>query len=412
MSLASIVIVGGGQAGQQVAASLRRLGYQGRVTLVCEELHLPYQRPPLSKAYLSGEFDERRLTFKKADWYEKQGIEVVHQAAVSMDRANQTVKLAGGLELDYEHLVLATGARNRRLSVPGADLENVVDLRTRDDAEALAVSLPAAKNVVIVGAGFIGLEVAASVRKMGAAVHVLELADRVMERALSPEASAYFSRAHAQAGIEIHTGTGITGIEGREGRVAEVVTSTGERLSADLVLVGIGAVPNAELAEEAGLEVDGGVVVDEMLRTSDPAVSAIGDVAVVSVCASGARVRLESVQNANDQGRFLAESLTGAQGSYAKVPWFWSDQGTHKLQIAGVRDGCEETVLLPAHGPEEFIALHFAAGWLRCVETVNRAGEHMAARRGLEAGVMPGAEEVRASGFDLGEWVRTRVHRG
>ncbi|WP_051297794.1 NAD(P)/FAD-dependent oxidoreductase [Brevibacterium album] len=445
----SVVVIGGGQAGQQTVASLRKQGYEGSLTLVCAEAHLPYQRPPLSKAYLTGELPARRLTLRTEDWYANQDIEVVHEAAVGIDREAAAVVLAGGRRLGYDHLVLATGAENRRLTVPGAELSTVMDLRTKDDADALAAVLTTAEDVVIVGAGFIGLEVAASARKQGANVRVLEIADRVMERVLSPEASAYFARAHAEAGIEVRLGTGIAAVEGgigredcgegdcratggsgsggsaggtnrdrggsadRDGRVTGVVTSTGEHLPADLVLSGIGAVPRTQLAEEAGLEVDRGIVVDAALRTSDPAISAIGDVAVFPD-GSGRRVRLESVQNASDQARFLAQSLLDGSevpGTYAAVPWFWSDQGSHTLQIAGLRDDCEETVLLPVDGPEEFIAAHFARGRLRCVETVNRAGEHMAARRALATDVVPSAEEARAPGFDLSRWVRESVQR-
>ncbi|GAA2093869.1 NAD(P)/FAD-dependent oxidoreductase [Brevibacterium salitolerans] len=412
----SIVVVGGGQAGQQAVASLRRQGYGGRLTLVCAEAHLPYQRPPLSKAYLTGELPERRLTLRTEDWYAKQGIEVVHEEAVGIDREAGVVTLAGGARLPYGHLVLATGAANRRLEVPGAELSTVLDLRTKDDADALAAALATARDAVIVGAGFIGLEVAASARKQGVNVRVLELADRVMERVLSPEASAHFAHAHAEAGIEVRAGTGIARIEGSGGRVTGVVTSAGEHLPADLVLSGIGAVPRTHLAEDAGLEVDRGIVVDGALRTSDPAISAIGDVAVF-LDEFGCRARLESVQNANDQARFLAESLlagpeaagSAARTSYAALPWFWSDQGVHKLQIAGVRTGCEETVLLSVDGPEEFVAAHFAEGRLRCVETVNRAGEHMAARRALGSGIVPSLEEAREAGFDLSRWVREFV---
>lgn len=409
----SVVVIGGGQAGQQTVASLRKQGYEGSLTLVCAEAHLPYQRPPLSKAYLTGELPARRLTLRTEDWYAKQGIEVVHEAAVGIAREAAMVTLSSGTRLSYDHLVLATGAENRRLTVPGAELSAVMDLRTTDDADALSAALATARDVVIVGAGFIGLEVAASARKQGANVRVLELADRVMERVLSPEASAYFARAHAAAGIEVLAGTGIERVEGSEGRVTGVVTSTGEHLPADLVLSGIGAVPRTQLAEEAGLEVDRGIVVDAALRTSDPAISAIGDVAVFPD-GSGRRVRLESVQNASDQARFLAQSLLGApeaQVAYAAVPWFWSDQGEHKLQIAGLRDDCDETVLLAVDGPGEFIAVHFAAGQLHCVETVNRAGEHMAARRALNAGTVPSLAEVREAGFDLSRWVREAVQR-
>jgi 3-phenylpropionate/trans-cinnamate dioxygenase ferredoxin reductase component len=380
--MAGVVIAGAGQAGFQVAATLRRAGWEGPVTLIGEEPVAPYQRPPLSKDWLAGEDGPERVHFRPAGFYDTQGVEVVSGDRVeAVDRPGRRVRLASGRELGYEHLVLALGARPRALRVPGADLDGVLSLRTVADAGALRSGLARARNVVVVGGGFIGLEVAAAARARGARVTVVEALDRVMARVVSPEISAFYTARHEAAGITVLLGSGVVALEGADGRVRGVELADGRRLPADLVLVGIGIVPVTDLAEAAGLPVDDGIVVDEHLRTSDPAIWAVGDCARYPSRHAGGPVRLESVQNATDHGRAVAAAIAGTPEPYAAVPWFWSDQLGTKLQIAGLvagRDGAE----VRGDG-DAFSVVSYRDGDVVAVESVNQMREHMEARKTL-----------------------------
>ena len=401
MTKGPVVIVGAGHAGFQLAASLRQLGFAEQVYLVNDEAHLPYQRPPLSKAYIKGTAGPDSLFFRPAKFYGDQKIELVSDHAASIDRAARKLRLASGATLDYGHLVLATGARNRLLDLPNANLPDVRYLRILDESEALRACLASHKRVVIIGAGFIGLEFAATARIKGLEVDVIELASRVMGRAVTAVVSDYFQERHRAAGIRIHLGVQATSIEGDGGKVTGVSLSDGRHLPADLVVVGVGVLPNAELAAEAGLAVASGIIVDEHLLTSDPNISAIGDCALFASPRFGGSLRLESVQNATDHARCAAARLTGGDKPYDGQPWFWSDQGDDKLQIAGLTTGYDRVVLRGEPSQKAFSAFCYKAGKLVGIESVNRAGDHMFGRRLLGADRSIAPEQAVDQDFDL-----------
>jgi len=401
MTQGTVVIVGAGHAGFQVAASLRQHGFAGRVCLLNDEAHLPYQRPPLSKAYLKGEGRPDSLMFRPDKFYRDQTIELTADRAVAIDRGARSVRLASGASLDYWHLVLATGARNRLLDIPNAGLENVRYLRTLDESEALRKQIAPGQRVVVIGAGFIGLEFAATARAKGLEVDVLELGTRVMARAVTAEISEYFQARHSAAGIRIHLGVQATAIEGEAGRVTGVSLSDGRHIPADLVVVGVGVLPNVELAAEAGLKVAAGIIVDEQLLTSDPDISAIGDCALYTSRRFGAALRLESVQNATDHARCVAARLTGKAEAYDGVPWFWSDQGPDKLQMVGLTTGYDRVVVRGDRGQGAFSAFCYKSGQLLGIESVNRAGDHMFGRRLLAANGSITPEQAADLSFDL-----------
>lgn len=396
-----VVIVGAGHAGYQVAASLRQAGFSDRVCLINDEAHLPYQRPPLSKAYIKGSAGPDSLMFRPEKFYHDQKIELISGRAIAIDRAVRKVKLESSEALDYGHLVLATGARNRMLDLPNANLPDVKYLRILDDSEALRALMPSKKRAVIVGAGFIGLEFASTARIKGLEVDVLELAPRVMARAVTAEVSEYFQARHREAGIRIHLGVQATSIEAEGGKVTGVSLSDGRHLPADLVVVGVGVLPNIELAAEAGLPVASGIIVDEFLSTSDPDISAIGDCALFNSPRFGGSLRLESVQNATDHARCLAARLTGDKKVYDGQPWFWSDQGDDKLQMAGLTTGYDRVVLRGDPAKKAFSAFCYKGDKLLGIESVNRAGDHMFGRRFLGMDRILAPEQAADESFDL-----------
>lgn len=381
-----VVIVGSGQAGVQCAISLRDQGYQGAVAIVGDEPGWPYQRPPLSKAYLLGKMDDDGILLRAPALYDELGVALLDGVrAQAIDRDAGRLWLSSGEALPYDHLVLATGARQRPLTIPGAHLDGVLSLRTLADAKRLMARLEGMKRAVVVGAGFIGLEFAAVARALGVAVTVVEIADRAMARALSRPMAAFFEQRHRSWGVDFHLGASVQEIHGVD-RVREVELSDGSRLPADMVLVGIGVLANTELAEQAGLTVGDGIIVDELLQTSDPAISAIGDVAFhPSRFSAIGPVRLESVQNAADQGRAMAARVAGKPKPYDYAPWFWSDQGDLKLQIAGLSAGHDQTVLRGDPASGAFSVFLFRQGRLLACESVNRAADHMVTRRLLQA---------------------------
>ena len=399
----SVVIVGGGQAGVQVADSLRAGGYREGITIVADEPGLPYQRPPLSKDYLAAAADPVPLPLRAASFFaEKDIILRCGVQAVGIDRAAKSVTLSDGGQLGYGHLVFATGAANRPLTCPGADLPGVHLLRTLHDAERLHAAFASAQRVVVIGAGFIGLEAAAAAKARGCDVTVLEFGPRPMGRALSPVTGAWFAQAHAGAGIRMQFNEGISALEpGLDGRAAWAVSTTGARYRADLVVAGIGVVPNDSLAAAAGLETDNGIVVDAALRTSDPAVLAVGDCAAFPSLHAAGRVRIESVQNATDQGRHAARTILGNAEPYAELPWFWSTQGSIRLQIAGLSAPGDQPVLNGDPAAGKFSVLCFRGGRLAAVESVNSPGDHLGARKLLAAGLSPTEEEAAQPGFSL-----------
>lgn len=399
---AGTVIVGAGQAGLQTALSLREGGYEEPITLVGDELLLPYQRPPLSKAFLLGAIEEAGLFFRPQALLEKLRIDFVQGVrAVSIDRAGSTVVLGDGTRVPYDHAVIATGSRPRFLDLQGAQLQHVHYLRTVDDAHGLRSRLAQAQNIVIIGAGFIGLEFAAVARKLGRSVHVVEAGPRILGRIVSLPTAEYVHGRHGEAGIVFSLNSTVCAFEGRDGAVSGVHLGDGRVLEADMVLVGIGALPNSEIAAEAGLAVDNGILVDELLLTSDPQISAIGDCAHHPNTFAGGRVRLESVQNAADQARTVAARLLGRPKPYDAVPWFWSDQSDLKIQIAGIVNGYDHSVLTGSMAEGRFSIFCFREGRFLGVESVNRPNDHMQARRLLAASRALRLEDFEASGFNL-----------
>jgi 3-phenylpropionate/trans-cinnamate dioxygenase ferredoxin reductase subunit len=401
MTQGSVVIAGAGHAGFQLAASLRQHGYGERICLINDEAHLPYQRPPLSKAYLKGEGRPDSLMFRPDKFYRDQNIELIADRAAFIDRAAHRLLLASGAFLDYGHLVLATGARNRLLDIPNANLEDVRYLRILDESEALRQRIATARHVVVIGAGFIGLEFAATARAKGLEVDVVELGARVMARAVTAEISDYFQERHTAAGIRIHLGVQATAIEEDGARVTGVSLSDGRHVPADLVVVGVGVLPNVELAEQAGLPVAAGIVVNEQLLTADPDISAIGDCALFASPRFGGSLRLESVQNAADHGRCVAARLTGDARTYDGLPWFWSDQGDDKLQIAGLTTGYDRVVVRGDRAQRSFSAFCYKSGQLVGIESINRAADHVFGRKILGLNRSIGPEQAADLTFDL-----------
>jgi 3-phenylpropionate/trans-cinnamate dioxygenase ferredoxin reductase component len=398
-----VAVVGAGQAGFQAASSLRQEGFAGRVVLIGDEPGLPYQRPPLSKSYLAGESGLDELWLRPEAFYDKQDIELVAGDAVtSIDRAGHSLRLSSGVAIECDHIVLATGARCRALPVPGADLDGVFALRTLADADILRERLARARDVVVVGAGFIGLEFAAVAIGAGAAVHIVEVTQQPMGRVVSAETSRFFTKAHRDWGAALSLGTGIARILGDGRRVTAVETSDGRVLAADLVLICIGVIPNAELAHNAGLAVENGIVVDELLQTGAPAISAIGDCANFPTRYALGRVRLESVQNGVDQARAVAARIAGKRvAPYDKVPWFWSDQRDLKLQIAGITVGHDTAVLRGDPDNRSFSVFCFKEGHLLGVESVNRPADHIVARRLLERDPQLSPAQAADESYDL-----------
>jgi 3-phenylpropionate/trans-cinnamate dioxygenase ferredoxin reductase component len=404
MAQPTIAIIGAGQAGFQVAVSLRELHYEGRVVLIGDEPHAPYQRPPLSKVYLLGECTDAQLALRPDTFYPQHQIELItSKRAVAIDRTRRKVALEDDSVIEYDHLVLATGARNRPLPVPGSDLPNVFFLRTLDEASDLRAKLASAKNAVVIGAGFIGLEFAASAAKLGVNVTVLDVADRPMARALSKTMSAMFAREHEKLGVHLMFNTQVMHLLGDASGVTAVETVDGQVLPADLIVIGIGVIPNVELAATCDLPIENGIIVDEFLQTPDPHISAVGDVAAHTnpYSSSGTRIRLESIQNASDQARCVATRIMGKATAYDALPWFWSTQGPLKLQMAGLpAPGCDEVLRGDPNGTVVSVFL-FHNDKLVCVETLNRAADHMVSRRLLTNRVALTREQAVDLKFDL-----------
>lgn len=404
MSAPVVVVVGAGQAGAATAASLRELGFTGSVVLVGAEPHLPYQRPPLSKGHLTGAAARDNLWLHPLAFYQDHDIDLRPSERVArIDRANHLVELTGGDALAYDHLVLALGASNRELSMEGADLDGVVSLRSLAEGDDIRDRLNSARSVVVIGGGFIGLEVAATAVKLGRDTVVVEIAEQLMGRVLSAQMAGHLLAAHRTRGLRVELGTSVARLFGTAGQVTSVATVDGREFAADLVLVGIGAVPNTDIASDAGLLVDNGIVVDEYLTTEDSHISAIGDCASCpNPFAGGRRVRLESVHNATAQARTLASRIVGRPEPYDSVPWFWSDQADLKLQIAGLGVADDHTVLRGEPSSGRFSVFRFDdAGVLSSVESLNKPGDHMAARKLLSNADSITAEQAADAEFDL-----------
>lgn len=381
----SVLIIGAGQAASQLIASLRQDGFAGDITLIGDEPYIPYQRPPLSKAFLAGELARERLFIKPDEFYTEAKITLhLNTRATAINRARKTVKLANGKELPYATLAITTGSRVRILPLPGADLPGCYYLRGIADVELLQDKLKPGNRVAIIGAGYIGLEVAAVAAKHKLKVTVLEALPRVMARAACPEISAFYEDVHSKAGVDIRCNTKLEGIETNGGGLR--IKTSGGPVDVDFVLIGIGIVPNVELAAEAGLKVDSGIVVDHHARTEDPAIYAIGDCANLPCTHSTTgRVRLESVQNAIDQAKHAAAAILGKPKPYNEVPWFWSDQYDLKLQIAGLGSLDDQIVIRGDPASRSFAAFRLRDGVVAAVEAVNAAPEYMMGRRLIAA---------------------------
>lgn len=381
--MSRIVIVGAGHAGGSAAALLRQYGFDGEVVLIGEEPVAPYQRPPLSKALLKGEGEEEDLLLRPADFYLEQGIEMrLGQTVTAIDRVGKQVVLSDETTVAYDTLILATGSTARKLEVPGADLTGVLELRTLADARKLRAAITPGVRLVVVGGGYVGLEVAASARALGAEVVVVEREARLLARVASDVLAGFMRDAHTRQGVEVLTGRTVTAFQpGEEGSVAGVTLNDGQSLPADLVVVGVGGVACEGLGAAAGLTCDGGVVVDETARTSDPDIYALGDMTRRPVPVHDGRVvRLESVPNALEQAKQAAAAITGRTPPPPEVPWFWSDQYDLKLQMAGLADGADRRIVRgDATGPG-FAVFHLAGDRLLCVEAVNAPAEFMGGR--------------------------------
>jgi 3-phenylpropionate/trans-cinnamate dioxygenase ferredoxin reductase subunit len=406
MTEGNVVIVGGGHGGFQMAANLRSEGFAGAITLIGEEPGLPYQRPPLSKAFLK-DGDAARLHFRPQAFFETNNIELVSGTRVSrIDPDRKHVITATGASIAYDHLVLATGSRNLRPPVANLHLENVLSLRNLADAADLRARLGAARHVLVIGGGFIGMEFAAVAADFGVEVTVIEGAERLMARTVSGAVSKHFLALHEGRGTRVRLGRFVSElVDDGAGRVAGVRLSDGTEIAGDMVLIAAGVAPNSELAAEAGLAVSNGIDVDAFLRTSDPSISALGDCCNFPDPVSGSRVRLESVQAATDHARTIARRLTGKPAPYTAVPWFWSDQSHFKLQIAGLGAGADEQVAIePEAGG--LVVISFASGRLISVETVNSAAAHMSARRLLAKGRPVAHAELAAHDYNLVDCAR------
>lgn len=397
----TIVIIGAGQAGAQAAMSLRQEGFSGRLVMVGEEPAAPYQRPPLSKAYLQGDLDEGRLYLRPQDFYEKQAIELMTgRRAEALDRAEKTVTLSGGETLSYDKLLIATGAPPRRLPCGGGDLAGVAYLRTIADSDALRPALAKTGRLVVIGAGYIGLEVAASARKAGLDVTVLEAADRALKRVAGPEVSDYFHRLHREAGVDLRLDAAFDRFEGGA-RVEAAVLKDGERIECVAALCGIGAAPATGLAEAAGLKVENGIWVDDHARTEDPFIWAAGDCVNFPSPLYGRRMRLESVPNAIDQAKAAAANMAGKDVVYDAVPWFWSDQYDVKLQTAGIAEGADERIARGAPGEKKLSVWYLREGRLLAVDTMNDVPSFAVGKRLIAAKASPDRKILADPAADL-----------
>jgi 3-phenylpropionate/trans-cinnamate dioxygenase ferredoxin reductase subunit len=376
-----VVIVGAGHAGGSAAAFLRQYGYEGAITLIGEEGSLPYQRPPLSKAWLKGEAAEEELQLRPLSFYDEQRIEVRRASVVvAIDKAAKTARLRTGENIAYDKLILATGARARRLPAPGADLAGVHALRTAEDAEALKAELTPGRRLIIVGGGYVGLEVAASARALGAEVTVIEREPRLLARVAGEALSGFFHAYHGARGVRFVLGGSVTAIKGQAGRASAVVLDHGERLPCDVVLIGVGALPNQELAAQAGLPCQDGVIVDIRARTEDPDIYAIGDVTRRPLPLYDRAFRLESVPSALEQAKQAAADITGHKPPAPEVPWFWSDQYDLKLQIAGLPFDVDHLIVRGEPASARFAVFHMKGDVIQAVEAVNAPAEFMGGR--------------------------------
>ena len=393
--LNTVLVAGAGHAAGQTCVSLRQGGFAGRIILVGEEPWLPYQRPPLSKKYLAGELDVPRLLLRQATFYTGHGVEVRLDTRVTqIDPGSRTARLSTGETLPYDKLVLATGSRVREVALPGHSLDGVHYLRTIGDVDRIREQFRPGASLVIIGAGYIGLEVAAVAVTHGLKVTVVELAGEVLARVEASPVSEFMARVHREAGVEIRCSTGVQAFTG-DTRLRGVLGSDGVEIAADLAIVGIGIVPNVELAQAAGLVCNNGIVVDEYCRTSDPDVLAVGDCTNHPNPLLGRRVRLESVHNAQEQAKTAAATILGSLEPYAQVPWFWSDQYDLKLQIVGFSSRTEQAIVRGDPDSRSFAVFFLADGRLTSVYAINSPREFMLSKKLIAHGARPKPELLR-----------------
>ena len=401
-----VVIVGAGHAAAQLSLSLRQYGWEGEVLIIGEESYEPYQRPTLSKEFLSGDKGESGILIRAASVYEKHGIELMKgHVVVAINRQDKTLVLGNGEVLSYHKLALCTGARARRIPLPGSGLEGVHYLRSLDDVKSIKRRIAVGKKVVIIGGGYVGLEAAAALNKLGVDVRVLEMQERVLARVTAPEVSDFYARVHIEEGVSIQTGVSVSAIEG-EGEVKSVCCDGGQRYRADLVIIGVGVVPNVELAESCGLMVNNGVVVNEFACTEDADIVSAGDCTNHPNNLLGYRLRLESVPNALEQAKTAAASICGLEKEYAAYPWFWSDQYDVKLQIAGLSQGFDRVVIRGDryHG-RSFVAWYLKRGKLLAADCINRPKEFMVAKQLLVKGLQVDPLKLADESIDVKELI-------
>jgi 3-phenylpropionate/trans-cinnamate dioxygenase ferredoxin reductase subunit len=400
-----VIVVGAGHAAGQLVAGLRQNGSTEPVHVFGDEHAPPYQRPPLSKQYLSGEWGIEKLLLRPVNFYAQKDIHLhTDVQVVAIDRAAKSIRLASGESHAYSHLVLATGSRVRKLGIPGSDLGNVFYLRTVADVDGIRAAFAPGRRLVIVGGGYIGLETAAVAKKLGLEVTVLEMESRILQRVTTPEMSAFYDALHREHGIDIRVSTRVTAFSGtgpNGGVVDGVVCGDGEVLPADVVIVGVGVIPNTELAADAGLAVDNGIVVDAGCRTEDPSIYAIGDCARGWNDVLGRAMRIESVPNAMEQARVAAGNICGKSLRYAVMPWFWSDQYDIKLQMVGYSSDGTQQVLRGNVAARQFMTFYLADGAIVAADSVNMPREFLLARQLAEKRVKADAAMLADPASDL-----------
>ena len=400
-----LVVIGGGQAAIQCIASLRKEGYSGSITLVGEENHLPYQRPPLSKGFLSGATKSDRLYLKKIEFFQENSIQLnLGITADRIDRDNCIVHLSDDKSIGYDKLVLATGSRVRKLKFPGSDLEGINYLRGIDDAESLKDGLLKSKNLVIVGAGYIGLEVAAVATEFYNKITVIEMADRVMNRTVDPIISAYYQELHSKNGVDFILNESLEKVDGNK-TVEKVICSGGSSIQADILVIGAGVIPNIELAEESGLSCDNGICVDEYGQTEDIRIFACGDCTNHPNEKLNRRLRLESVHNAMEQSKTVATSIMGNKTAYNQIPWFWSDQYDHKLQIVGISGDYDEVLIRGNQEESKFMLFYLKGEELIAVDAVNNPKEFLICRKLVENKVKISSDDILNQSKNLNDLI-------
>ncbi len=397
----TVVIIGAGQAGGTCGMELHKKGFEGRILIVADEDYIPYKRPPLSKTYFAGEASLESLYVMQQAKLDAAGIECMTGVRVdSIDRDNKALALSSGETLNYDKLVITTGSRARPLPVDGADRPNVFMLRNIADVDAIRERCGEGKRIVIIGGGFIGLEAAAVAVKLGMKVTVLEGLERVLARVTAPYTSEFYEKVHRDAGVDLRTGAAVTGLEG-DPEVTHVVLGDGSKIEADLVVIGIGIVPNVELAEAAGLKVDNGIVIDDHCRSSDPDIYAAGDCANHHDHFYGRRMRLESVQNAMDQARTAADNLMGIEAVYDAQPWFWSDQYDLKLQMVGISQGYDDAVVRGNPDEKSFSVFYLKDGAIIAMDAISRPKDFMMSKKLIAERVQPDKEALADENVEL-----------